>query len=223
MRLSCCWLAALSLALGACGGGATSSVSPTAPTSESVGTGAPARAAVTPPDATASDPIFTVNGPSGCAPLTSISKWILDVSSAGAGFHLTLAVFSDGHANCEETHDRPAPHMIVDGPLDYAANSRGQTIFTYPAESCGRVQVDLAMTTADGKSRLIAGQVLNSGKECLPPPTPTCANTPSLCPPPPTPPPPPSPPPCKHPREHHCPGPKNCHSSSCTRERCHDR
>src|SRR5439155_691967 len=150
--------AALCLAMGACGGGPTSPGSPTPPSSEPTppATTTPSGPSPALPGVTSADPVFTLTGPpGGCSPVTDATKWILDVASAGPGFHLTLAIFRDGHANCEETHDHPAPNIVIDGPLNYGPNSKGQTIFTYPAESCGRVQVDVAMTTDDGKERLI--------------------------------------------------------------------
>ena len=214
-RVGCC-LPLLCLLVSACGASDTSPSSPTPASSSPVADHTAAPTAPGPTAPGSSVPIFSITGPTGCASLTTPSRWLLDVSSAGAGFHLVLAAFTDGHANCEETRDHPATHITIDGPLDYAANSKGQTIFNYPAETCGRVQLDLGLVTADGKEQLIVGTVLNSGKECdPPPPTHTCATTPSLCPPPPT------PPPCEHPKEHHCPGPKTCRSSACAKSNCH--
>lgn len=226
-------LALVCLVVAGCAGSESVPGSPTPPSSSSsVSTtqAAPPAPGPVPPGASSTAPIFSITGPSGCVPLTTPSRWLLDVASAGAGFHLIVAAFTDGHANCEETRDHPATHITIDGPLDYTANGKGQTIFDYPAETCGRVQFDLGMVTADGKEQLIVGTVLNSGKECDPPPAPTCADTPSLCsprsspppstPPPPTPPP-SSPPECRHPKEHHCPGPKTCHTAACAGANCH--
>lgn len=130
-------------------------------------------------------PWMTLTGPPpGCSPASEPVQWTVAINNAPELTRLYAHAFRSPKAGCANTVEELAL-MTVDGPLHYATGASGTTRFLFEARraQCGRTEVGVIWKKASGEDVMLSWQVVDSGKDCAPPPT--CATDPKLCPPPP--------------------------------------
>lgn len=127
---------------------------------------------------------MTLTGPQpGCSPASEPVQWTVAINNAPELTRLYAHAFRSPKAGCANTVEELAL-MTVDGLLHYAVGASGTTRFLFEAgrAQCGRTEVGVIWKKASGEDVMLSWQVVDSGKDCAPPPS--CATDPKLCPPP---------------------------------------